>query len=45
MSAAGRSLHEIGTILGHENPATTAISGRFEAQQLVLAAASLPDVL
>ncbi|OLV15935.1 tyrosine-type recombinase/integrase [Deinococcus marmoris] len=41
----GRSLHEIGTILGHENPATTAIYGRVKAQQLVLAAASLPDVL
>ncbi|CAM3464055.1 tyrosine-type recombinase/integrase [Deinococcus saxicola] len=41
----GRSLHEIGTILGHENPATTAIYGRVKAQQLAQAAASLPDVL
>ncbi|MFC6619703.1 tyrosine-type recombinase/integrase [Deinococcus radiophilus] len=40
----GRSLHEIGTILGHENPATTAIYGRVKAQQLAQAAASLPDV-
>lgn len=41
----GRSLHEIGTILGHENPATTAIYGRVKARQLEQAAASLPDVL
>jgi integrase/recombinase XerD len=41
----GRSLHEIGTILGHENPATTAIYGRVKAAQLAQAAASLPDVL
>ena len=41
----GRSLHEIGTILGHENPATTAIYGRAKARQLEQAAASLPDVL
>lgn len=40
----GRSLHEIGTILGHENPATTAIYGRVKAGQLAQAAASLPDV-
>ena len=41
----GRSLHEIGTILGHENPATTAIYGRVKARQLEQAAATLPDVL
>lgn len=41
----GRSLHEIGTILGHENPAATAIYGRVKAQQLAEAAASLPDVM
>ncbi len=41
----GRSLHEIGPILGHENPATTSICGRVKAQQLAQAAASLPDVL
>lgn len=41
----GRSLHEIGTILGHENPATTAIYGRVKARQLEQAAAALPDVL
>ena len=34
----GRSLHEIGTILGHENPATTAIYGRVKARQLEQAA-------
>ena len=41
----GRSLHEIGTILGHENPATTAIYGRVKARQLEQAASALPDVL
>lgn len=41
----GRSLHEIGTILGHENPATTAIYGRVKARQLEQAAGALPDVL
>lgn len=41
----GRSLHEIGAMLGHENPATTAIYGRVKRQQLMAVAASLPDVL
>lgn len=40
----GRNLHEIGTILGHTDPATTAIYGRVKARQLEQAAASLPDV-
>lgn len=40
----GRSLHEIGVILGHENPATTAVYGRIKARQLEQVVASLPDV-
>ncbi|WP_139322828.1 tyrosine-type recombinase/integrase [Deinococcus marmoris] len=32
-----RSLHEIGTILGHKNPATTTLYWRVKAQPLMLA--------
>ena len=39
----GRSLHEIGAILGHENPSTTAIYGQLKRAQLQSVVASLPD--
>ena len=39
----GRTLHEIGAILGHENTSTTAIYGQLKRAQLQSVMASLPD--